>query len=134
MNKCKYQKCRKEFDIKEIKRIYGKKSSIALLGYCSATCYTKDVMKFSQLGKEPESLSIEQILGDLKKEGFCITPCNERQYKILKQPPGRIQLAVVNGIFLIEFPGPFVLTSEQSMEVHTELARLIKIVNLLNTL
>lgn len=36
--------CNVKYDKKEIKRIYGKESRPYLLGYCSAACYTKDVI------------------------------------------------------------------------------------------
>lgn len=37
--KCKY--CKKDCDPKEISRVYGKESSVLLLGYCSAAHYTR---------------------------------------------------------------------------------------------
>lgn len=42
-NNCK--KCGNNYDKKEVKRIYGEDSSPYILGYCSAQCYTKDVIK-----------------------------------------------------------------------------------------
>jgi len=42
---CKYEKCLKEFDRNEVARRYGEDSNVYLLGYCSASCYTRDTVK-----------------------------------------------------------------------------------------
>lgn len=44
---CKYHGCQKEYNRDEVARQYGKFSSVFLLGYCSAQCYTKDTVKGS---------------------------------------------------------------------------------------
>ena len=41
---CKYRGCRKEFDMGDVARRYGKDSNVYLLGYCSAQCYTRDTV------------------------------------------------------------------------------------------
>ena len=40
---CKY--CNKEYDQKEVERIFGKISMPALFGFCSAVCYTNAILK-----------------------------------------------------------------------------------------
>ena len=40
---CKLNSCGTRFSHSEIARIYGSSSSISLLGYCSAKCYTQAV-------------------------------------------------------------------------------------------
>ena len=40
---CKDNDCKKEFDVNESTRVYG--STPSDLGYCSAQCYTKAVVK-----------------------------------------------------------------------------------------
>jgi hypothetical protein len=42
---CKNVDCAKEYDKKLIGRQYGKESYVYILGYCSAQCYTKDILK-----------------------------------------------------------------------------------------
>ncbi len=37
--------CGKPFDKKEVERIYGKFSSVLILGFCSAQCYTLNQVK-----------------------------------------------------------------------------------------
>lgn len=39
---CKNKNCDKEFNRKEVERILGEYSRPAMLGYCSAYCYTQD--------------------------------------------------------------------------------------------
>ena len=43
MKKCKH--CGKEYSQKEVERVYGKESMPAILGYCSAYCYTNKYKK-----------------------------------------------------------------------------------------
>jgi hypothetical protein len=43
MKTCKC--CSNQYNQKEVERIFGKLSMPALLGYCSATCYTKAIIK-----------------------------------------------------------------------------------------
>ena len=40
--KCTF--CRTLYDPKTVKRVYGKESPVFLGGYCSAACYTKDIL------------------------------------------------------------------------------------------
>jgi len=44
--KCNY--CGKEYDKKEIRRIYGKDSMVDLGGFCSAGCYTAFILKLEK--------------------------------------------------------------------------------------
>jgi hypothetical protein len=39
--------CNRDYNQKDVDRIYGKDSMVALLGYCSSQCYTKYLLGFN---------------------------------------------------------------------------------------
>jgi hypothetical protein len=47
---CKNSLCQKEFNKKDVGRQLGKESSAYLSGYCSAFCYTKDIIEGNIVG------------------------------------------------------------------------------------
>ncbi|MFA5234215.1 MAG: hypothetical protein WC390_07430 [Sulfurimonas sp.] len=55
-NHCKL--CKKEYDNKEINRIYGKDSMVSLLNYCSAKCYTQAEQTKKQVYTNEKTLII----------------------------------------------------------------------------
>jgi len=54
---CKNPDCRKEHDGVNIARSSGEWSTIYLLGYCSARCYTKDVVENSSKS-QPKTIKV----------------------------------------------------------------------------
>jgi len=37
---CRCKQCKNTYDKKDVKRVYGKESSVYLMNFCSARCYT----------------------------------------------------------------------------------------------
>lgn len=70
MKNCK--NCNKVIDLKEVKRVFGKESSVALGGFCSARCYTLHNIKIIEptgLQKAIGKLSIMTIPEDALIDG-----------------------------------------------------------------
>ena len=50
--RCKY--CDREYDEDEVARKYGELSNVFVLGYCSAYCYTRDIVVCKEGAKKNE--------------------------------------------------------------------------------
>lgn len=42
---CKYNKCQKEFDSAEAKKLFSKSYSLSTKNFCSPLCYVKNVLE-----------------------------------------------------------------------------------------
>ena len=59
---CKYKKCQKEFDRKDVARVYGELSSVFQGGYCSAICYTRDTVKIERASGFMDEEGVLEVL------------------------------------------------------------------------